>query len=215
MGKLLRISGVSLGAPGTVPKRIEPTVCDSFQRADSTYLGRTEIGDLQWSKTTGAAGVAINGGRLSMNQATATGRVELPLGDTNGKRRICAQLATIGAPSQSAGGVLIAVEGGNYWWVSTRISGSEAGLAIYSFIGSTTTLVTSAPSHVPAAGDVITIDRNWASVRVYLNDDLAMAASLEGMSTTPVPQVVGFATNANGTSIRWQSFSVSPHPDDV
>jgi hypothetical protein len=176
---------------------------DDFNRADSSTLGTTPTGAKGWDQHGSASAIVSN--ELSLASLAASTPIDIDAGTTD--YAVEAKVAAIGSTASTMGGGILVrlVDSSNFWWLSTRISGSTIGLRFWKQVSGSPTAVGTQTTLTLVPGDVIRVECLGTTLVGYVNGS-EVARVTDAHAATG--QKVGFFGHTQGLATRWDDFSV-------
>lgn len=176
---------------------------DTFNRADGA-VGSTSTGSKPW--TTTVSGFAIAGNELSLTGITTSGQMFIDPGAPDVRVQATVKAAT-GAAATMGGGILVRyIDAANFWWLSTRVSGSSVGCRFWKQVAGSPTAVGTSSSVAVVPGDVVKVEADGNDLVGYVNN--VEVARVTGDTHANTGTKVGFFGHTQGTGTRWDDFSV-------
>jgi hypothetical protein len=204
MARLIRFPG-TMSVPSGWPKFIKALAADNFNRSTGSALGATPVGGFPWVSNTDEPRLA-NGRMVAsgVNSSADPVRIMLPVSDYE----VEATLYSVGAnASTMAGGMVCRFSNpANYWWLSTRMSGSQMGVQFWSNINGVVSAQGEGSTIKVSAGDKIKVRCIGTALGGYVNN--VKVASVSDATALQTAKGVGFLLHASGTASQWDDLRV-------
>ncbi|MGY1773490.1 GDSL-type esterase/lipase family protein [Blastococcus sp. SYSU D00813] len=186
-------------------------ITETFAGSGSIAGTTTDTGGKTWSVQSSGADTPVfteSGGVGGWTTVTNTAIAVVDAGSPD--FTIEATLAALGSgPANQGGGLAIRFTNGlNGYWLSTRLTASQAGFVFYKYeAGGIGSVGSQATSPVPTVGQRLKVVASGTTLTGYV--DGVQVCQVTGATFNQAGQLAGFFSNTSGLATRWDDLSIT------